>query len=170
MRTTITRAVKTSMATTKMTTTITMMTTTITTTTPKIAAMKKATKNSVTKTTSSMKTSAKRDLEHRLVKFKNLCREYKNGNIILRAELRVAKSPHTSTKRKMREQFEWDGEEAKLADKVAYYCKANLFPHYKVLKDKWTCSTKITRIAFHCRLLKSLRSPRMLITPICGVE
>ncbi len=54
-----------------------------------------------------------------------LCQEYKSDNILLRAELRAAKGSRETTKRKMRESLGWDREEANLAEKVGYYCRAS---------------------------------------------
>jgi hypothetical protein len=50
----------------------------------------------------------------------NLCKEYKRKNIMLRAKLRAIKSPCSTTKRNLREQLAWDGEEANLADSVLF--------------------------------------------------
>ena len=68
---------------------------------------------------------------------KDLCEEYKKDNILLRAELRAAKGSRETTKRKMRIQLEWNGEEANLSENVANYCRTYLFPRFKFLKDKW---------------------------------
>jgi len=71
-------------------------------------------------------------------KMKDLCDEYVRDNIMLMAELtRAAKRSRETTKRKMRVQLDWTGEEANLAENVANYCRTYLFPHYKFLKDKW---------------------------------
>ncbi len=48
----------------------------------------------------------------RLNQMKDMCEEYKKDNILLRAELRAAKGSRETTKRKMRVQLEWNGEEA----------------------------------------------------------
>ena len=73
----------------------------------------------------------------RLDQMKDLCDEYKKDNILLRAELRAAKGSRETTKRKMRIQLEWNGEEANLSENVANYCRTYLFPRFKFLKDKW---------------------------------
>jgi hypothetical protein len=50
---------------------------------------------------------------------KDLCDKYRKDNILLRVELRAAKGSRETTKRKMRIQLEWDGEEANLSENVA---------------------------------------------------
>jgi hypothetical protein len=72
----------------------------------------------------------------RLDQMKDLCDEYKKDKILLRAELRAAKGSRETTKRKMRIQLEWNGEEANLSENVANYCRTYLFPRFKFLKDK----------------------------------
>ena len=59
---------------------------------------------------------------YRSDKMRDLCNEYKKDNIFLRAELRAARGSRETTKRKMREQLGWDGEEANLSENVANYC------------------------------------------------
>ena len=46
----------------------------------------------------------------------------------LRMEIRVLKLHDRQMKRQMRIDYEWDGEEATLLDKVSYWVKTYLFP------------------------------------------
>jgi hypothetical protein len=55
----------------------------------------------------------------------------------LRSEIRVLKSNDRKTKRQLRIDYLWDGEEANLSDKVSNWVKTYLFPRYKFLKDGW---------------------------------
>jgi hypothetical protein len=68
---------------------------------------------------------------------KDLYNKYRKYNILLRAVLRAAKGSRVTTKKLMREQLGWDGEEANLAENMATYCRVYLFLRYKFLKDKW---------------------------------
>jgi hypothetical protein len=55
----------------------------------------------------------------------------------LQREIRVLKSNDRKTKRQLRIDYDWDGEEANLSDKVSNWVKTYLFPRYKFLKDGW---------------------------------
>jgi hypothetical protein len=65
------------------------------------------------------------------------CLELENAVKSLRMEVRVLKLHDRQTKRQMMIDYEWDGEEANLSDKVSYWVKTYLFPRYKFLKDGW---------------------------------
>ena len=56
----------------------------------------------------------------------------------LQSEIRVLKlSAERKTKRQLRIDYDWDGENANLSDKVSNWVKTYLFPRYKFLKDGW---------------------------------
>ena len=55
----------------------------------------------------------------------------------LQSEIRVLKSSERKTKRQLRVDYDWDGENANLSDKVSNWVKTYLFPRYKFLKDGW---------------------------------
>jgi hypothetical protein len=52
-------------------------------------------------------------------------------------QLRKYKQSERQTKRQIRIDYEWDGEEANLSDKVSNWVKVYLFARYKFLKDGW---------------------------------
>ena len=52
-------------------------------------------------------------------------------------KLRVLKLHERQTKRQIRIDYEWDGEEANLSNNVSNWVKTYLFPRYKFLKDGW---------------------------------
>ncbi len=52
-------------------------------------------------------------------------------------ELRLSKSTARQTKRRIRNNYNWDGKEANFADSVSNFAKEYLFPHFKFLKDGW---------------------------------
>ncbi len=52
-------------------------------------------------------------------------------------ELRLSKSYARQTKRKMRIDYDWDGEEANFTNLVLSIVKNYLFPCHKFLKDGW---------------------------------
>ena len=52
-------------------------------------------------------------------------------------QLRKFKQGERQTKRQIRIDYEWDGEEANLSDKVSNWVKVYLFARYKFLKDGW---------------------------------
>ena len=55
----------------------------------------------------------------------------------LKVQLSLAKSNGRTTKKKMRSDYLWSGEDAILADKVSEWVKNYLFPRYKFLKKGW---------------------------------
>ena len=65
------------------------------------------------------------------------CQDWQDTVRYLRLELKVSKLHERQTKRQIRIDYEWDGEEANLSDKVSNWVKTYLFPHYKFLKDGW---------------------------------
>jgi len=65
------------------------------------------------------------------------CEELENVIKSLRSEIRVLKSHDRLTKRQMRIEYDWNGEEANFSDKVSHWCKEFLFPRYKFLNDGW---------------------------------
>jgi len=56
----------------------------------------------------------------------------------LKREISVLKTnSDRKTKRQLRIDYAWDGEEVNLSDKLSNWVKAYLFPRYKFLKDGW---------------------------------
>ncbi len=51
--------------------------------------------------------------------------------------LRLLESHARQTKRQIRIDYDWDGEEANFADLVLSFVKEHLFPCYEFLKDGW---------------------------------
>ena len=65
------------------------------------------------------------------------CQQLESTVKSLQREIRVLKSNDRKTKRQLRIDYDWDGEEANLSDKVSNWVKTYLFPRYKFLKDGW---------------------------------
>jgi len=65
------------------------------------------------------------------------CEEMKSTIKSLQSEIRVLKSSERKTKRQLRIDYDWDGEDANLSDIVSNWVKTYLFPWYKFLKDGW---------------------------------
>ena len=65
------------------------------------------------------------------------CKELERENKRLEMELRVLKSNDRKTKRQLRIDYDWNGEEANLSDKVSNWVKTYLFARYKFLKVGW---------------------------------
>ena len=101
---------------------------------------------------------------------KDLCIQYRKDIFLLRVELREAKGLCETTKRKMREQLGWDGEEANLAENVANYCRTYLFWCYKFLKDKWVVIDPDQQNSLSFFLEKESRSQSRWTTVIYGIE
>ena len=55
----------------------------------------------------------------------------------LQREIKILKSHDWKTKRQLRIDYDWNGEEANLSDKVSSWVKTYLFPRYKFLNDGW---------------------------------
>ena len=55
----------------------------------------------------------------------------------LQSEIRELKLSERKTKRQLRIDYDWDGENANLSDKVSDWVKTFLFPWYKFLNDNW---------------------------------
>ena len=61
----------------------------------------------------------------------------------LQSEIRLLKSSNArKTKWQLRVDYDWDGENANLSDKVSNWVKTYLFPQYKFLKDGWMAYDK----------------------------
>lgn len=67
----------------------------------------------------------------------DLCEKREREIRKLKLEIRKLKTQGRTTKAKMREEFQWDGDDAILADKVSDWVKNYLFPRYKFLKKGW---------------------------------
>ncbi len=63
----------------------------------------------------------------------------KKGKKIRSLELEISKSKMANRhkKRKVREEYQWTGEETNFAKMVNHFCKNFLFPSDKFLKDGW---------------------------------
>ena len=55
----------------------------------------------------------------------------------LELEISKSKMANQHNKRKVREEYQWTGEETNFAETVNHFCKNFLFPRYKFLKDGW---------------------------------
>ncbi len=55
----------------------------------------------------------------------------------LELELSKSKLANQHNKRKVREEYQWTGEETNFAKTVNHFCKYFLFPRYKFLKEGW---------------------------------
>ncbi len=66
-----------------------------------------------------------------------MCKEKERVIKKLKVELKLSKLPGKNTKQKIRMDYQWDGEDANLADKVSDWVKTYLFPRYKFLKRGW---------------------------------
>ena len=62
------------------------------------------------------------------------CKEMKSTIKSLQSEIWMLKSSERKTKRQLRINYDWDGENANLSDKVSNWVKTYLFPRYKFLK------------------------------------
>ena len=61
----------------------------------------------------------------------------------LQREISVLKSSsERKTKKQLRIDYDWDGENANLSDKVSNWVKTYLFPRYKFLNDGWMAYDK----------------------------
>ena len=67
----------------------------------------------------------------------DLCEKREREIRKLKMEIRKLKTQGRTTKQKMREEYQWDGDDAILADKVSDWVKNYLFPRYKFLKKWW---------------------------------
>ena len=65
------------------------------------------------------------------------CKELERENKRLEMEIRIMKSNDRKTKRQLRIDYDWNGEEANLSDKVSNWVKTYLFARYKFLKEGW---------------------------------
>jgi DNA polymerase sigma len=68
---------------------------------------------------------------------KDQCQQLQSTVKSLQREIRVLKSNDRKMKRQLRIDYDWDGEEANLSDKVSNWVKTYLFPRYKFLNDGW---------------------------------
>jgi hypothetical protein len=55
----------------------------------------------------------------------------------LELEISKSKPANQHNKRKVREEYQWTGEETNFAKIVNHFCKNFFFPRYKFLKDGW---------------------------------
>ena len=66
------------------------------------------------------------------------CSELEKKIKSLQSEIsRLKNNSDRKTKRQLRVDFGWGGEEVNLSDKVSDWVKSYLFPRYKFLKDGW---------------------------------
>ena len=65
------------------------------------------------------------------------CKELERENKRLEMEIRILKSNDRKMKRQLRIDYDWNGDEANLSDKVSNWVKTYLFARYKFLKVGW---------------------------------
>jgi hypothetical protein len=65
------------------------------------------------------------------------CIEYTKIVKRLKIDLRLSKSHVRQSKPHIRIDYNWDGKEANFANSISSFVKEYLFPHYKILKDRW---------------------------------
>jgi hypothetical protein len=76
-------------------------------------------------------------------------------------QLRKYKQSERQTKRQIRIDYEWDGEEANLSDKVSNWVKVYLFARYKFLKDGWMeYSEDDTSLSYFARIKLRMENDR----------
>ena len=80
---------------------------------------------------------SKEGLWNHINQLREMCKEKERVIKKLKVELKLSKSPGRNTKQKIRSDYQWDGEDANLADKVSDWVKTYLFPCYKFLKRGW---------------------------------
>ncbi len=101
--------------------------------------------------------TSKQGLWNYINELRDMCREKDSKIKKLKVELKLSKLQGRYTKQKMRSDFQWDGEDANLANKVSDWVKTYLFPRYKFLNRGWmefsTNSDSLT--AFVERKMKS---------------
>jgi hypothetical protein len=81
--------------------------------------------------------TSKEGLWNHINQLREMCREKDREIKKLKVELKLSKSQGRNTKQKIRLDFQWDGEDANLADKVSDWVKTYLFPCYKFLNKGW---------------------------------
>jgi hypothetical protein len=102
------------------------------------------------------KNMSKEGLWNHINQLREMCKEKERVIKKLKVELKLSKSPGRNTKQKIRSDYQWDGEDANLADKVLDWVKTYLFPRYKFLKRGWMeFSNKSDRSAFVERKMES---------------
>jgi hypothetical protein len=101
--------------------------------------------------------TSKQGLWNHINELRDMCREKDRKIKKLKVELKLLKSQGRNTKQKMRLDFQWDGEDANLANKVLDWVKTYLFPRYKFLNRGWIeFSTNLDSLfAFVKRKMKS---------------
>jgi hypothetical protein len=80
---------------------------------------------------------SKEGLWNHINQLHEMCKETERMIKKLKVELKLLKSPGRKTKQKIRSDYQWEGEDANLADKVSDWVKTYLFPRYKFLKRGW---------------------------------
>jgi hypothetical protein len=80
---------------------------------------------------------SKEGLWNHINQLHEMCQEKERVIKKLKVELKLSKSPGRNTKQKIRLDYQWDREDANLADKVLDWVKTYLFPRCKFLKRGW---------------------------------
>jgi hypothetical protein len=83
------------------------------------------------------KSGTLKGLWNHINELRDMCREKDREIKKLKVELKLSKLQGRYTKHKMRLDFQWDGEDANLANKVSDWVKTYLFPCYKFLNRGW---------------------------------
>ena len=81
--------------------------------------------------------SENNELRDKLKDYQEQLTNYANKVRTLEDQIRTLKHSDRQTKRQVRIDYAWDGEDANLSDKVSNWVKVYLFPRYKFLKDGW---------------------------------
>ena len=63
--------------------------------------------------------------------------KYINKNQVLLADIHALTTNQRKTKKQIRQDNEWDGDDANIADTVSSWVKTDLFPRYKFLTSGW---------------------------------
>ena len=71
------------------------------------------------------------------VRLQGLVKEYRIRIRDLTADLQSYKRAHRQTKRQIRTDNNWNGEDANISDKVSSWVKTYLFQHWKFLTSNW---------------------------------
>jgi hypothetical protein len=77
----------------------------------------------------------------------------------LELELNMTKPKNRQNKKKVQEDYQWTGEEINFLDTVNQFCKAFLFPKYKLLKEGWPGYWLDRRNSLYSLCMQNLKIP-----------
>jgi hypothetical protein len=81
--------------------------------------------------------SAEEEIKHSWQDLLKIIDEKDKKNRSLELEISKSKMTNQHNKRKVREEYQWTGEETNFTKTINHFCKYFLFPRYKFLKDGW---------------------------------